>query len=153
MSATAKNDLTTLVPQKLVDDWAKYTIIEFQNQLKKKKIGVTGELFRSFKKQLQMNGGDVGAVMVKFLMYGRFRDMGVGYGMKAYERKTNKANLIAAKRYGANVSYSSRQPKRWYNKTKTSQTFRLQELLVAEMGDNIRQWVSKEFAADVTIQL
>ncbi len=144
-----QHDLKSLVPQKLVDDWALIAIQRFQQSLQKKKIGVTGELFNSFKRQLFLAGGDVGAVVIKFLMYGRFRDMGVGNGVKAYERKTNKANLIAAKRYGADVSYIGRQPKRWYNKVRVSQTYKLQELLVSEMGDNIREWIASEFTGEI----
>lgn len=146
-----KNDLKSLVPQKLVDDWALIAIDRFQQSLKKRKIGITGELFNSFKRQLLLSGGDVGAVIIKFLMYGRFRDMGVGNGVKAYERQTNKANLIAAKRYGADVSYTSRQPKRWYNKVRMAQTYKLQELLSSEMGDNIREWIAAEFSGEIRI--
>lgn len=146
-----KHDLKSLVPQKLVDDWALIAIERFQQSLKKKKIGVTGELFDSFKRQLLLTGGDVGAVIIKFLLYGRFRDMGVGNGVKAYERKTNKANLIAAKRYGADVSYTSRQPKRWYNKIRIAQTYKLQELLISEMGENIREWIASEFSGEIRI--
>jgi len=146
-----KNDLKSLVPQKLVDDWALIAIDKFQQSLMKKNIGITGELFNSFKRQLLLSGGDVGAVIIKFLMYGRFRDMGVGNGVKAYERQTNKANLIAAKRYGADVSYTSRQPKRWYNKVRMAQTYKLQELLSSEMGDNIREWIAAEFSGEIRI--
>lgn len=146
-----KHDIKSLVPQKLVDDWALIAIERFQQSLKKKKIGVTGELFDSFKRQLLLAGGDVGAVIIKFLMYGRFRDMGVGNGVKAYERKTNKANLIAAKRYGADVSYTGRQPKRWYNKIRIAQTYKLQELLISEMGENIREWIASEFSGEIRI--
>lgn len=150
---TGNNEIGSLVPKQLVDEWSRIAILEFQKALDKKKIGVTGKLFNSFKRALEMSGGDVRATIIKFLMYGRFRDMGVGNGVKAYERKTNKANLIAAKRYGANVSYKSRQPKRWYNKPKVSQTLRLQELLVEEMGDKIGNWIASEFGGELTISV
>lgn len=147
------NDIGSLVPKRLVDEWARIAILEFQKSLDKKKIGVTGKLFNSFKRALEMSGGDVQATIIKFLMYGRFRDMGVGSGVKAYERKTNKANLIAAKRYGANVSYSRRQPKKWYNKPKYAQTMRLQELLVESMGDKIGNWIASEFGGELSLGL
>lgn len=142
----ANTDLTTIVPQRLVSEWARIAIERLQAALEKKKIGVTGELFNSFKRELENAGGDVGAVIIKFLMYGRFVDMGVGNGLKAYERKTNKANLVGARAYGANVSYNSRQPKRWYSKTKAAETWRLQELLIRDLGERIPAWIAEQWS-------
>lgn len=142
----ANTDLTTIVPQRLVSEWARIAIERLQAALEKKKIGVTGELFNSFKRELENAGGDVGAVIIKFLMYGRFVDMGVGNGLKAYERKTNKANLVGARAYGANVSYKSRQPKRWYSKTKAAETWRLQELLIQDLGERIPAWIAEQWS-------
>lgn len=142
----ANTDLTTIVPQRLVSEWARIAIERLQAALEKKKIGVTGELFNSFKRELENAGGDVGAVIIKFLMYGRFVDMGVGNGLKAYERKTNKANLVGARAYGANVSYNSRQPKRWYSKTKAAETWRLQELLIQDLGERIPAWIAEQWS-------
>lgn len=148
----SEKELISIIPQKVVSEWAKYAIEAFQKSLQKKKIGITGALFNSFKSQLQNNGGDVGAVMLKFAMYGRFRDMGVGRGMKAYERKANKVNLIGAKRYGANVSYSRRQAKRWYPKVKTHETLRLQEILIRDLGFNIREWIASEWQGNIEVR-
>src|SRR5690606_12191359 len=142
----ANTDSTTIVPQRLVSEWARIAIERLQAALEKKKIGVTGELFNSFKRELENAGGDVGAVIIKFLMYGRFVDMGVGNGLKAYERKTNKANLVGARAYGANVSYNSRQPKRWYSKTKAAETWRLQELLIRDLGERIPAWIAEQWS-------
>ena len=151
LNTMEKTELDNTAPRELVNDWARYTINAFQRQLKKKKIGVSGALFRSFIHQLEARGGDVDAVMISFAMYGRFRDMGVGRGLKAYERKTNKANLIGAKRYGADVSYVGRQPKRWYPKLKTAESIRLQELLIERLGDKIVGWLSTEFSGEVRV--
>lgn len=112
-----------------VDAWAKYAIERFKKELKKKKIGKSGELERSFSKALQLRDGDVEAVMIAFNMYGRFRDMGVGRGLSAYERFTNRANQAAAKSYGAKVDYVHRGAKRWFNKPKMSQIYKLGEIL------------------------
>ncbi|GGH28224.1 hypothetical protein FAZ19_19660 [Sphingobacterium alkalisoli] len=140
-------DLMNLVPRQTVSDWARYAVERFQEQLNKKKIGVTGALFRSFTRMLEMNGGDVGAVMIKFAMYGRFIDMGVGNGVKAYERKTNRANTVGARAYGANVSYVSRAPKKWYSKTKTAESLRLQEILMRDLGQKIPAWIGEQWSA------
>lgn len=142
----ANTDLTTIVPQRLVSEWARIAIERLQAALEKKKIGVTRELFNSFKRELENAGGDVGAVIIKFLMYGRFVDMGVGQGVKAYERKTNRANLVGARAYGADVSYNRRQPKRWYSKTKAHETLRLQELLIEDLGERIPAWIAEQWS-------
>lgn len=143
-------ELEQIAKRSTVEAWARIAIIKFQKAIESKKIIDTRHLFNSFKKELRDNGGDVQAVLLKFAMYGRYRDMGVGRGMKAYERKTNKANLIAAKSYGANVSYVSRQPKRWYNKTRIRETLKLQEILIRDLGNDISKWVSTTFGGEVT---
>ena len=149
-----ESKLTDVVaPYKVVSDWAMYAISALQEELEKKKVRLTGALFNSFKKELRAAGGDVQAVLIKFAMYGRFRDMGVGNGLKAYERKTNKMNLIGAKRYGAKVRYVGRQPKRWYPKRKTAETYRLSEILVEQMGVDITRWIADEFGSEMQIGL
>ncbi|MGJ1295522.1 hypothetical protein ACR777_15050 [Sphingobacterium spiritivorum] len=147
----ADRDLTKLIPYHTVNDWAIYAIKEFQSELDRKKVNLTGALFNSFKKELRANQGNVEEVLIKFSMYGRFRDMGVGRGLKAYERKTNKSNLIAAKRYGANVSYVGRQPKRWYSKKKTAETYRLKEILIKDMGNDVVNWMAQEFQTEINL--
>jgi len=146
-------NLANLVRRDTVEGWAHYAIVAFQEALDKKKIGVTRQLYNSFKRQLQGSGGDVQAVILKFFMYGRFRDMGVGRGMKAYERASNKANLIAAKRYGADVPHSRRQPKRWYSKTRWAQQLRLGELLARDMGEEITGWIAQESSGEITVRV
>lgn len=118
----------------LVDDWARYTIEQWQKELRKKKIGVTDELYNSFTHQVQASSKELTGILLKFKFYGRLRDMGVGKGVKAYEVKNNVANLIASKRYGANVQSVSRKPGRWYNKIKTHETHRLREILAEKAG-------------------
>jgi hypothetical protein len=117
-----------------VDGWAKITIDLWQKELRKKKIGITDDLYNSFQKQVQRKGSEIAEIILKFKMYGRFRDMGVGNGLKAYERGSNKQDRTASKRYGANVGFSDRSEKRWLNKIKTAQTYRLSEILGQRAG-------------------
>jgi hypothetical protein len=118
----------------MVDAWARYTIQAWRAELRKKKIGVTDELYRSFSSQIQRNSKELTGVLLKFKFYGRLRDMGVGKGVHAFEVKNNVSNLIAAKRYGANVKYVSRKPGKWFNKIKTHETHRLREILAEKAG-------------------
>ncbi|VXC44323.1 hypothetical protein [Sphingobacterium multivorum] len=113
----------------ILSDWLRIFLEKLRRELKLKNIGKTQALSNSIKGELLRNGGDISAVLAKFSMYGRFVDMGVGNGVKAYERKSNSADRTAAKRYGAIVSYSSRKPKKWINKRKMAEVYRLSEIL------------------------
>jgi len=112
-----------------VDGWANYTIEKWQKELRKKGIGISNELYNSFQKEVQVRGGEIVAINLKFLMYGRFVDMGVGNGVKAYERSSNSTARTAARRYGVQSYHVNRGPKRWMNKIKAAQTYRLSEIL------------------------
>lgn len=112
-----------------VDGWARITIELWKKELRKKRIGITKELENSFKSEIKRKGTEIAEVVLKFKMYGRFVDMGVGNGIKAFERGSNAGNRRDARRYGANVQFVNRQNKRWLNKIKTSQSYRLAELL------------------------
>jgi hypothetical protein len=118
----------------LVDGWARYTIQRWQQELRKKKIGITDELYNSFTHQVQAESTELTGVLLKFKFYGRLRDMGVGKGVKAYEVKNNVANMMASKRYGANVHSISRKPGKWFNKIKTHESHRLREILAEKAG-------------------
>lgn len=138
-----------------VDAWARITIDRFKKQLAKQNIRKSGALERSFTRELDLAGGDVQAVTIKFLMYGRFRDMGVGSGVKANERFTNKQNLVGAKSYDANVEYARRQPKRWFNKPKMAQIYRLREILAIHTQTEVENRVSATLneTTDYTVRL
>ncbi len=148
----AKNINTVLNQRGIADDWAEITIERWKKAIKDKGIGVTQSLINSFNHELQMAGNDVKVVIIRFNFYGRFRDMGVGRGLKAYERGSNKQNLIAAKRYGANVGFVGRQPKKWYNKIKTAETYRLGELLATAEGKQLIQNIEADFSNNLTLK-
>jgi hypothetical protein len=138
-----------------VDAWARITIERFKKELTKKNIRKSGALERSFTRELDLAGGDVQAVTIKFLMYGRFRDMGVGSGVSANERFTNKQNLIAGKSYGSDLDYARRQPKRWFNKPKMAQIYRLREILASHLQTQVTNVVSTSLneTTDYTVRL
>jgi hypothetical protein len=127
----------------MVDAWARYTIEAWRKELRKKKIGVTDELYRSFTSQIQRDSKELTGILLKFKYYGRLRDMGVGNGVSAHEVKSNVANMMSAKRYGANVKYVSRKPGKWFNKIKTHQSHRLREILAEKAGVTISTSVAE----------
>lgn len=117
----------------MIDGWLRLFIVKLRNELKVKNIGQTGALSRSIAGQLRSNGNNVSEVLAKFSMYGRFIDMGVGRGVAANERQSNRENRAAASRYGANVNFVGRKPRRWLNKRKMAEIYRLRELLAEQM--------------------
>lgn len=128
---------STIGLKEKLDKWGKITIKVWQDTMRKNGIGVTGELAESFQEKVQQQQNDVMGIALKFKMYGRFRDMQVHKGVKAYERNQNNANRTAARRYGANVNYSNSAKKRWYNKPKMSQIYKMREILGIDLGQGI----------------
>jgi len=118
-----------------MDGWQKYTIEKWQKELRKKRIGVTETLYRSFEKAVSVRSGEIVESNLKFLMYGRFRDMNVGKGLKAFERANNTAARNAARRYGTQGRVVNRVQKRWLNKINAAQTYRLSEILGIRASD------------------
>jgi hypothetical protein len=91
--------------QLALNKWSIIAVDRFQEQLVKLNIGeVDGALMRSFTHQVIANGGDAWTVLIRFLKYGRFVDMGVG--------RSHKLGSLDG----------SRVPKKWYGKVKTRET-------------------------------
>lgn len=117
-----------------LEKWGQITIKLWQENLDKKGIAASGDLAKSFEQKVHGSQADTMGIALKFKMYGRFRDMQVHKGVKAFERNQNDANRIGATRDGANVNYSNSPKKRWYNKPKMSQIYRMREILGIDMG-------------------
>jgi hypothetical protein len=130
--------------RKKVEEWADITIQKFQKSIRKQGIGVSNELIDSFTKQVITYRDEMVAMLIKFKFYGRLRDMGVGRGISAFERTGNAADRRGA-RAGANVSYVNRKPKKWYNKTKTAQLYRLREILGEDIGREATSYINDAF--------
>jgi len=109
----------------VINNWAIITVDKFQEALVRMDVGeVDGTLMRSFKTEVQAKGGDAFAVIIRFLNYGRFVDMGVGRGQPLGFKNVQ---LIGGNRYGK--TNNKRQPKKWYSKTKTREVAVLRFLM------------------------
>lgn len=135
------NELLDL--QNKLQKWGEITIKVWRDNLKKQGIGASGDLANSFEEKVQGAQSEAMAIALKFKMYGRYRDMQVHKGVKAYERNQNNANRADAKRYGARVAYSNSAKKRWYNKPKMAQIYRLREILGVDLGTAVSDDLSK----------
>ncbi|MDX3913767.1 MAG: hypothetical protein QHC79_09525 [Pseudosphingobacterium sp.] len=150
MTDERKAELRTILSRNaLAQDWTRYLLDKLRASIHKRKIGVSQDLIRSFEREFKYSGGAISEILVKFLFYGRFVDMGVGRGLKAYERMTNKQNKSGA-RVGAAATYNKRQPKKWLNKTTAAQTYRLVELLEENLAENATQNLRELLATDIT---
>jgi len=114
----------------VVRNWAIITMDKFQENLMRNNIGEPdGALMRSFTTELQKNGNDSMTVIIKFLKYGRFVDMGVGRGQPL------GAKNVTRSRNGSRFEKSGfRHPKKWYGKTKTKSAYILNFILMRNYG-------------------
>lgn len=117
---------------KLVEDWAYYTILRLQKSLGKKKVGVTGSLKASLYYDLVSIAGEISSVKHHFNYYGKFVDMGVGYGQKLSDVKGNRD------------AYQARKPKVWFSKTYYSEIMQLTELLTEKYGEQVTMTIKEE---------
>lgn len=128
--------------------WTKYSVQHFQAEIDKKvygrlgtrttKKGVqssklsssygygrkalrTNQLRRSWWESVQVGGG-VDRVMIQFMQYGRYLDMGVGRGTSHNERLANRQLRLGNTR--------TRRP--WYSKRKGYEIKRLREILAEQ---------------------
>lgn len=115
-------------------EWATYAIAHFGEELDKKVYGVrtnragyqyarikrvSGNLRRTWYQNVT-DGDEVSRVMIQFLQYGRFVDMGVGRGVTHTSRVVNRQLRLGA---------TGRRRKPWYSKRKGYETHRLREIL------------------------
>lgn len=121
----------------LISGWLNLFLDKLRREMRLKNVSATGALERSITGQMLQNGGNISEVLTKFAMYGRFVDMGVGKGVKAYERYTNSQNRIGAERYGARVHHEPRRPKKWLNRRKMAEVYRLRELLAEKIAGQL----------------
>jgi len=121
----------------IISGWLNLFITKLRRELRLKNISATGALERGIVGQMLQNGGNISEVLTKFAMYGRFVDMGVGKGVKAYERYTNNQNRIGAERYGARVDHEPRRAKKWLNRRKMAEVYRLRELLAEKIAGQL----------------
>lgn len=153
MTEERRQELRTILTRNaLAQDWTRFLIDKLKANINKRRIGKTHALIRSFQREFKYSGGSISEISIKFLFYGRFVDMGVGSGLKAYERRMNKQNKSGS-RVGANVSYNKRTPKRWLNKTTTAQTYKLIELLEEHLATTSIESIRQVIQSNVIVRI
>lgn len=92
-----------------------------------RKLTRTRNLYNSMEDYMIMGTSGIDMLQIKFLLYGRFLDMGVGKG-------TNVNAAMLRKRYTVHRSEEPRKPIRWYSKTKEAEQHKLAEILASQYG-------------------
>jgi hypothetical protein len=124
----------TLTPHQLAEQWLTITVERFVANIRKLRIGNTGQLLASFRKEvIAAAGADQMRLRLSYALYGQFVDMGVGRGMGAGQRKGSDGYERVRNSRGR-LRRHERKAKRWYSTEMAHQTHRLSELLLDLYG-------------------
>jgi hypothetical protein len=135
-------------------EWAEIVLERFMAGLDKYKVGTQfGELYNSFKKELEKSNGDVAAVIFKFLKYGRFVDMGVGKGVSLGKRTINRQFEVYKDYRGKTVGRLARKRKPWYSKTFYREVAILSKLFQEHIGDNVMRPIESALSGTITLTM
>ncbi|TXI14472.1 MAG: hypothetical protein E6Q66_06335 [Pedobacter sp.] len=116
------------------EKWLSLTIENLHQALDHNNIGkLDGRLWKSIMGEVIHSGQDVEKIVIKFIQYGRFVDMGVGVGR--------------------GVKNGKRKVKPWFSKTKTREVARLRTLLINDMAIKAIQEVEAGMKDDLEISL
>ncbi len=135
--------------EQLLSDWARYTVYKLYEALNGFMIDINGPLFRSIQTELVKSGGDVEAVLLKFLQYGRFVDMGVGRGVPI--GSAGSGAFSAARNADGKLKAYRRKPKHWYSKTWYAEVQKLKDLFVKEFGKDIPVAIHDALTVDIQL--
>lgn len=123
--------------RQLAEEWLKYALENWRNNIVKMKARDTSTLYNSFKEQvIEQAGGDRIKITIAYAWYGQMVDMGVGRGTRSGDVRDN----ADSRRLIGSTRGNRRKAKPWKSKKRDSvgyQAFRLSVLLAeldARMG-------------------
>lgn len=112
--------------------WLRFSIEKFQANIRKQKIGSTGELLASFRGQVvAAAGGDELKLRLAYAVQGLFVDMGVG---RRRQKEVAPDERRLRGRGGRFVRQGGRTAKPWYAQQMGRERHRLAELLTDATG-------------------
>jgi hypothetical protein len=110
-------------------EWIKISIERFQANIKRLRIGSTGELLRSFHGELLSSAGaDELKIRLAYAVQGMFVDMGVGRGMGAGVTTAQGADYNRLRNERGKLRRHQRRAKRWYSRQMSRESKALAEL-------------------------
>lgn len=116
-----------------IDKWARYTINDWQKELRRLKIGSSGQAYASFKYNVTFKGDTLISIRFEHKFYLRFVEMGVGKGVDAFE----VAELKIERRLIGRKAVSPRRPKKWRTTKLAYNRYRLAEILQESFGQEL----------------
>lgn len=129
--------MATATTLEYVEGWLDITIDKLHQALDNYDIGqLDGQLWRSIMGEVISSGQEPDRIIIKFLQYGRFRDMRVGKGNKISDAKN-----------------SARKKAPWFSKTKTREISRLRELLAFNLVNRTIQEIEEAFKNGIEINI
>lgn len=114
--------------RQLAEQWLAISIERFRANMKKLKIGSTGELYNSFVGSLvSAAGGDELKLRLAYAIQGMYSDMGVGRGMGKGVTKES-ADYRRLRNDKGKLRRHERRAKKWYSRQMSRETKALAEL-------------------------
>jgi hypothetical protein len=140
---------TPQTKRQVAEEWLKYSVQNWQTNIKKLRIKSTGELYSSFKSQvIDQAGGENIKITIAYAWYGQMVDMGVGNGTRFGEQKEN----ADSRRLIGKVRGNARKPKKWWSNKRDAlgyQTFKLSLLMAgwkaSESVEKITGSINQQF--------
>jgi len=130
--------------------WAEYTVSRLHEALDKFRRPVwTDRLYNSLNTELIKANGDVDAVILKFMQYGRFVDMGVGRGVPI--GAAGSGIFSAARHENGQLKTYRRKPEKWFSKTYYAEVQKIKDLYVKAFGNEIPFAIKDALTAEITI--
>lgn len=104
----------------LARKWTEITVLRLKSSLQTKKVGKTGKLLTSFAYSVSVGNGEYIKILLSYMYYGKFVDMGVGKGI-------NMATALS----GGNFK---RKRKVWYSQTIGKEITKLSFFMARKAG-------------------
>lgn len=137
--------------RQLALDWLKYTVEHWKENLRKQKIGKTGELERSLRGWLaEQAGGDQLRLRLAYAVQGVFAELGVGRGMGRGVQKES-ADYRRLRNEHGKLHRHLRKAKKWRTKQLAREQHRLGELMSDLTGRTLVAMIASDKQTEVQI--
>ncbi|MCA8831978.1 hypothetical protein [Hymenobacter pini] len=134
-------------------EWLRFSIEKFRANIRKLRIGSTGELYQSFQSSLlTAAGGDELKMRLVYAVQGMYVDMGVGRGMGAGVTKAS-GDYNRLRNEKGKLRRHERKAKRWMSKQLAREQHRLGELMSDITGNTLIATVSMGLPKQIEITL
>jgi hypothetical protein len=125
--------------------WARFTISDLQDSIRKHRIGRTHSLISSLNYSYHHEGDGDGTVNIEFNFYGKFLDMQVGRGRKIEDISQNRLIYKALGQKNKNT--------KWLSKPVYTQISALKHILAEKFGEDAANIIRERISNNINISL